>query len=112
MYARDSLANEQKERITGLTFFSRYIFIGQFTTLEYPHRINYHFSFEMMMMMMPNPIKGDQIKFLSHLSCIILGRVIYCSLLCERHGLGKMYCLHLPSCIRHPYISFTANNKA
>jgi hypothetical protein len=75
MYARYSFANEQKERITGLTFFSSYILIGKFTTLEDPHRINYYFSFEMTMMI--NSVKSDQIKFLSHLFCIILGRVIY-----------------------------------
>jgi hypothetical protein len=115
MYARDSFANEEKERITGLTFFSRYIVIDKFTTLEDLHRINYYFSFEMMMvmmMMMPNPVKSDQIRFLSHLSFIILGRVIYCSLLSESQRLGRIYCLHLPSYIRQPYISFTASNKA
>jgi hypothetical protein len=121
MYARDSFANEQKERITGLTFFSRYILIGKFTTLEDPHRINYYFSFKMMMMMimmmmmmmvMPNSVKSEQIKFLSHLFCIILGRVICGSLLRERQRLGRIYCLHLPSYILHPYISFTASNKA
>ena len=110
-YARYSFANEQKERITGLTFFSSYIVIGKFTSLEDPHRINYYFSFEMMVMM-PNSVKSEQIKFLSHLFCIISGRVIYCSLLRERQRLGRIYCLHLPSYIRHPYISFTASNKA
>jgi hypothetical protein len=118
MYARNSFASEQKERIPGLTFFSRYIVIGKFTTLEDPHRISYYFNFEMMMvvvmmiMMMPNLVKSDQIKFLSYLFCIILGRVIYCSLLLERQRLGRMYCLHIPSYCHHPYISFIASNKA
>jgi hypothetical protein len=69
MYARVSFANEQKERITGLTCFSRYIVIGKFTTLEDPHRINYYFSFEimttmmMMMMMMPIELRVTKLNF-------------------------------------------------
>ena len=97
MYARNSFANEQKERITGLTFFSRYIVTGKFTTSEDPHRIRYYFIFEMMMMMMimmRNSVKSEQIRFLSHLFCIILGRVIYCSLLRERQRLVRIYCLN------------------
>ena len=66
----------------------------------------------MMMMMMPNSVKSDQIKCLSYLFFIILGRVIYCSLLRERQRLGRMYCLHLQSYFHHPYISFIASNKA
>jgi hypothetical protein len=61
MYARHSFANEQQERITGLTGFSKCVVIGKFTNLEDPRRINYYFSFEMMMMMMPNSVKSDQV---------------------------------------------------
>jgi hypothetical protein len=91
------------------TFFSRYIVIGKFTTLDDPHRINY-VTFAMMMVM-PNSVKSDQIKILSHLSCVIFGIAIYCSLQRESHRLGRRYCLHLPSNFRHPYISFIARNE-
>lgn len=55
-----SQTNRKKKRITAMTFFSRHIVIGKFTTLDDPHGINYYFSFEiMLMMMMPISVKSD-----------------------------------------------------